>query len=225
MKSGAENRKKTIAAGALGTVALICLVYIYNSLFGGTTTAVPPPTVVQQAKTAPAAAAASTNAKPNELMPSGNAAGVGAKKMATTSASLDPTLDQTAMLRTESLVYTGNGRNIFSALYTPPVKIEKPIAAVRPKPCPPNCPPPPPPPPPPPTCPPQCPPIPLKYFGTAVRADGSRQAFLLSGEDVYLASQGDIIARKYKIVNVGPISVQVEDLAGKYTQTLPLQGG
>ena len=50
-----------------------------------------------------------------------------------------------------------------------------------------------------------------------------RQAFLLSGEDVYLASQGDIVAHKYKIVSIAPNSVLVEDLTNSNTQTLPLQ--
>jgi hypothetical protein len=74
-----------------------------------------------------------------------------------------------------------------------------------------------PPPPPPP------PPINLKFFGTAVRTNGVRQAFLLNGEDVYLAAAGDIVARKYKIVSIGANSIQVEDLQYSDTQTLPLQ--
>jgi hypothetical protein len=73
-----------------------------------------------------------------------------------------------------------------------------------------------PPPPPPP------PPINLKFFGVAVRANGAQQAFLLSGEDVYLASQNDIVARKYKIVTINATSIQVEDLTNHNTQTLPL---
>jgi hypothetical protein len=44
VRAGAENRKKTIAAGALGAVALVCVFIMYNSLFGGTSSA-PPPTV------------------------------------------------------------------------------------------------------------------------------------------------------------------------------------
>ena len=73
------------------------------------------------------------------------------------------------------------------------------------------------------TGPPPPPPINLKYFGTELTADGRKQAFLLSGEDVYMASQGDIVARKYKIVNIGATSIQVEDLSNQNTQTLPLQ--
>jgi hypothetical protein len=137
--------------------------------------------------------------------------------MASTSASLDPTLDESAMLRTESLGYSGIGRNIFSAIYmSPGVVIPRNMPSARPgavKPVVPTAPVGPPPP----------PPINLKFFGTAIRANGLRQAFLLNGEDVYLASVGDIVARKYKIVSISSNSIQVEDLQTANTQSLPLQ--
>jgi hypothetical protein len=50
-----------------------------------------------------------------------------------------------------------------------------------------------------------------------------RQAFLLQGDDVFLASAGDIVARRYKIVSIAANSIQVEDLTNNNTQTLPLQ--
>ena len=56
--------------------------------------------------------------------PSGNVA----KSLGTTSAQLDPTLRMEAMLVTESLVYSGTGRNIFSASSVP-VETPKPIAS------------------------------------------------------------------------------------------------
>jgi hypothetical protein len=116
-------------------------------------------------------------------------------------------------------VYTGTGRNIFSAVYTPPAAvIPTKVPGVRTKPGPYVAPAPPPPPLP---CPPSCPPIPLKFFGTATRG-GLRQAFLLSGEDVYLASPGDIVARRYKVGTINGNSVSVEDLTNHFTQTLPL---
>ncbi len=216
MKPGSENRKKTITAGALGMVALICVVYMYNTLFGGPST--PPPTAAPVIATAPASKAAVTasgNAGSSTL--AGNAPGVAAVKMASTSSSLDPTLDEAAMLRTESLVYSGSGRNIFSAIYTPPVtEIKKPIAPARTGPVAP-------PPPPVPQGPPPPPPINLKFFGTAKRGSGQMQAFLLQGEDVYLAAEGDIVARKYKIVSISNNGIRVTDLQNNNTQTLPLQ--
>lgn len=120
------------------------------------------------------------------------------------------------MLRTESLVYSGSGRNIFSMTYTAPVELPKNVPSARPGAAAavvvPTGPPPPPPP----------PPINIKYFGTAVRANGVRQAFLLQGEDVYLASVGDIVARRYRIVNISPTNIQVEDLVYSDMQSIPL---
>src|SRR5437879_9788937 len=140
--------------------------------------------------------------------------GPAAKKLGTTSAQLDPTLRMQAMLVTESLAYSGSGRNIFSP-NSMPVDIPKPIVAVRPKPGPPPPPPPPPGPPPP-------PPIDLKSFGTATDADGKREAFLLHGDDVFLASDGEIVQRKYKVISISANSILVEDMANNNRQTLPL---
>jgi hypothetical protein len=117
------------------------------------------------------------------------------------------------MLVTEKLVYSGSGRNIFSA-ESAPVEIPKAIASARPKPVVPVYTPPPGPPPP--------PPIDLKFFGTATSANGKRQAFLLHGQDVFLASDGDIVQRRYRIVGVTANSILVEDMPNNNRQTLPL---
>ncbi|GGA66072.1 hypothetical protein GCM10011507_17110 [Edaphobacter acidisoli] len=139
-----------------------------------------------------------------------------AKNVGTTAAQLDPTLRMGPMLRTESLVYSGSGRNIFSAA-SAPVDIPKPIAPARPKgPVVPVYTPPVGPPPP--------PPIDLKFFGTETSAGGQKRAFLLKGEDVYLASAGDIVARRYKVDSIGANGIVVEDLTDNNKQTLPLLG-
>ena len=223
MKQGTENRKKMIAAGGLGTAALLCVIYAYNQLFGGTTnpaaTAAPTPaTAAPATATATTSTSASRNANAaNATAPSVIIPGAAARKIATSSAALDPTLDQTSMLRTEHLVYSGTGRNIFSATYTPPPPpVPKNIPPARPVQAPVYVAPAP-------TGPPPPPPINLKFFGTATRAGGQKQAFLLQGEDVYLASPGDIVARKYKIGAIGSSSLQVTDLQNNNTQTLPLQ--
>jgi len=218
MKAGAENRKKTIMAGALGAVALCCIFYAYNALFGGASAA-PPPTVAPikapaRATTGVAPAQMTAQTGDNTNRPS--MPGVDAARLATTSASLDPTLDETAMHRAESLVYSGTGRNIFSLTYTPPpVTMPSHVPPPRPKPLPP--------PPPAYTGPPPPPPINLKFFGTARHGNGPVQAFLLQGDNVYLASAGEIVAHKYKIVAINLNSIQVEDLQYNNTQTLPLQ--
>jgi len=218
MKSGAENRKKTIAAGALGAVALVCIFIMYNSLFGGTSPA-PPPSAApakQPARATGAAAPAQTATQVPANAARNSMPGVDAVKLASTSASLDPTLDETAMHRAENLVYQGNGRNIFSLTYTPPPVIPSHVPPPRPKPTPITLPAAPVGPPPP-------PPINLKFFGTAKRASGPMQAFLLQGDNVYLASVGEIVAHKYKIIAINLNSIQVEDLQYNNTQTLQLQ--
>ncbi len=159
---------------------------------------------------APAPAAVVTTAR------AGYAPNGAAKNVGTTAAQLDPTLKMGPMLRAESLVYSGSGRNIFSAS-SGPIDIPKPIAPARPRgPVAPVVTAPAGPPPP--------PPIDLKFFGTET-ANGQRRAFLLKGEDVYLASPGDIVARRYKVDSIGTNSVVVEDLTDNNRQTLPLLGG
>jgi hypothetical protein len=202
----ADQQKKGAAVGAF---VLLAAGILYYELRDDSPAPVAPPVVI----TAPARSAPAAGAVP--ALPSGNMVGAAAKKLGTTSAQLDPTLRMGPMLVTESLVYSGSGRNIFSA-NSAPVDIPKPVAAVRPvKAAPPGPPPPPPGPPPP-------PPIDLKFFGTATAANGTRRAFLLHGEDVFLASDGDIVQRRYKVVTISANSVLVEDMTNNNKQSLPL---
>ncbi len=164
----------------------------------------PAPPVAPVTVVAPAAAGAARGT-----------AGGEAKRLGTTSAQLDPTLRMGPMLVTESLVYSGSGRNIFSA-NSAPVELPKLVASVRTGqaaaksgPVMPSGPPPP-------------PPIELKFFGTVTSASGMRRAFLLHGDDVFLASDGDVVQRRYKIVTVLTNSIVVDDLANNNKQTLPL---
>lgn len=229
MKGGAENRKKTIALGVLAAGALCGVLYNLYSAFGGPNT--PPSSVAPVAAPAVRQTLVTSRTGAANIESSGTRAtsgagangsapaipGVAAQKVASTSASLDPTLDQTAMLRTEGLVYSGSGRNIFSSTYTAPVialprNVPPPRPSMQPVAAPsiPSGPPPP-------------PPIPLKFFGTAQRARGAKQAFLLSGEDVYLALPGDIVAKRYRVDQITPYGIQMTDLTNNNSQTLPLQ--
>jgi hypothetical protein len=200
MRIGTEDKKKLGVLGVVGVFGIGAAVWIYSQL----STPDAPPAAAPVVVTGPTAPAAK---KP---------VGSAAKSVGTTSAQLDPTLRMGPMLVTESLVYSGSGRNIFS-MTSAPIDIPKPIATARPKaPEVPVYTPPPGPPPP--------PPIDLKFFGTATSADGKRRAFLLKGDDVFLASDGDIVQRRYKIVTISGNSVLVEDMANNNRQTLPLIG-
>jgi len=218
----ARDKKQTIVVSIFGVLLLLFMVFAYNAFFGGSANpaAVSAPNPASHpvaTRSSTSTATGGSDRNPNAARSGmGLVAGVAATKMASTSSSLDPTLDESAMLRTESLVYSGTGRNIFSTTYTAPIAIPKNVPKARPNAAQqaaqaalPTGPPPP-------------PPINLKFFGTALRANGVRQAFLLNGEDVYLAGAGDIVARKYKILSVGTASIQVEDLQSQNIQSLPL---
>ena len=72
------------------------------------------------------------------------------------------------------------------------------------------------------TGPPPPPPIDLKFFGYEGQPAGTKRAFLLHGDDVFIASEGDVVDHHYRVVKIAPMSVQVEDIPYKNTQTLPL---
>ncbi len=122
---------------------------------------------------------------------------------------LDPTLRLDWLRASEDVKYEGKGRNIFRAGSEPP-PVE--TAQVTPRNTQPDVPPGPPPP----------PPINLKYYGFASKPGQPRQAFLSQGEDVFIAGEGDIVNRRYKVVRIGPVSVEVEDLQYNHRQVLPL---
>lgn len=201
MNLGTGNRRQTITAVTLGVFALGACFYIYEELFatGGST-----PSSAPMATSAPAPAQSASGA-------SGHAA-----RPVAASGTLDPTLHMQAMLVSEAVTYSGAGRNIFSAQSAPPPipKAQfppRPAPAPPPVPCPPNCPPPPPP-----------PPIDMKFFGIEIAPNGARQACLLHGDAVFIASAGDVVLRRYKVLAIEPKSIQVQDMQNNNTQVLPL---
>jgi hypothetical protein len=198
LKLGAEDKKKVYIASALGVVVLGLAVYNLKDSFGGSAPApAPPPTVTQ---TAPRPARSSSGSRE-------------ASKLAAP-VNLDPTLHPELMAQAESLEYTGNGRNIFS-LTSVPVDIPQAVKTARateqqavvPTGPPPVAPP---------------PAIDLRFFGFSSRQSGVRRAFLLKGDDVFIASEGEIVDHRYKVVKIAPTSVQVEDIPYSDTQSLPL---
>jgi len=67
------------------------------------------------------------------------------------------------------------------------------------------------------------PPIPLRFYGYVTQArQGAKRAFFLEGEEIFVASEGDVVKKRYKIVRIGVNSAVVEDIQHKHEQTLPL---
>jgi hypothetical protein len=79
------------------------------------------------------------------------------------------------------------------------------------------------------------PPITLKYYGyTAQRSDGRKRAFFSEGDctanasptapecDIFVAAEGDLILKRYKVIRIGPSSAEVEDTQFNHTQPLPI---
>ena len=68
-------------------------------------------------------------------------------------------------------------------------------------------------------------PVDLKFYGYAGPKNGGKKVFLFKGEDIFLAKEGDVVDRHYKIVHVGTTSVEVQDVLTNHTETIPLSAG
>ena len=131
----------------------------------------------------------------------------GPRGAASAAQSLDPTLRLGLLASVEGVQYKGSGRNIFRGQEEAP--IPKPVASALKTPA----------------GPPPPPPINLKFYGFASKPGESRKVFLSQGEDIFIAAEGDIVNRRYRIVRIGVNSVEVEDLLDKRHQVLPLTQG
>ena len=196
MRLGTENKRQVYMLIGLLVVLFGFGGYEIYKMFGGGSSYTPPPPAIAQYKSAPGSPAAS---------------GPDAQKLSNTG--LDPTLHLERLALNESVEYAGTGRNIFSA-QSAPVKIEEPLKSARVEPAAPVQTGPPPPPAP--------PKIELKYFGYSLSKDKSIKAFLVHGDDIFMAKMGEIVDHRYKVGSISPGSVQITDLAYNNTQTVPL---
>lgn len=190
---GTQDKKKVAIAGGLGVAVLALAIH---TIFGGSPTSTPlPPPAEPTALAGPSASPARASAANGET-------------------SLDPRLYPGLMAENENYLYNGNGRDIFAEQAGPPaaVNIEKVKGPIRPSmqmaanagPAGP-------------------PPVDLKFFGyEAPKNGGPRRAFLLNGDNVFVAGVGDVVSHRYRVVQIAPSSIQVEDLPYSDTQTLPL---
>lgn len=126
---------------------------------------------------------------------------------------LDPTLELDLLKQSEDTKYEGNGRNIFAMGSAPVIPVPKSsgatdVADARRTP-PPYVP----------------PPINLKFFGFANRPGEPKRIFLSQGEDVFIAGEGDIVDRRYRVLHISTAAVEVEDVLTNNRQSIPLTQG
>jgi hypothetical protein len=197
---GFENKKQTMWAAVLGAVALLVLAYELIPMFMGSST---PSSSAQAAASSPTRASSRSGTK-------------GGKKPRVEN--LDPTLRLDLLASSEQTLYEGNGRNIFVS-QAEDVVIPKPGStgvtdtqiAIKGYQTP--------------TIP-QAPPIPLRFYGFASSAGEPKSIFLKLGEDVFVAGEGEIVDRRYKVIRISPTSVEIQDVVNSGPpQSIPLTQG
>jgi hypothetical protein len=209
---GNASKGKIVVVGALIVVGLVGVAYEFYNQFS-----------TSSAPTARTAAITSTSGTEN--VPAARAtarqgtqkrteSGEEAKKL--TNPGIDPTIHFGLLAQSEDVEYEGTGRNIFSADSAPAI-IPKPIVPARPGPGAPDViaasgPPPPPKP----------PAIDLKYFGYTEGKDKSMVAFFVHGDDIFMATAGQIVDHRYKVGTIKPTTVDITDMSYNNTQTLNL---
>lgn len=207
MQLGLENKKKAMWAAVLGGVAVIVFAYEVIPLFIGSST-----------PSSSAEAAAPTLIHTPLPRPSGKAALKLGKRPRVES--LDPTLRLDLLAMSEKTQYEGNGRNIFVS-QAEDVVIPQPkgpghtdVAGGEDQSIyhPPT--------------PPAAPPIPLKFYGFASSPGEPKKIFLKLGEDVFVAGEGEIVDRRYKVIRISNTSVEIQDVLNSGPpQSIPLTTG
>ncbi len=200
MKLGLENKKQTMWAAVLGVVALLAVAYEVIPFFSGSST---PASSAQAAAPLPTRSPSRSSTRPGKKPRVEN---------------LDPTLRLDLLASSEQTLYEGSGRNIFVSR-AEDVVIPTPIAPGSPDA---NkgadqyrTPTPPPP-----------PPIPLKFYGFASSPGEPKKIFLKKGEDVFVAGEGEIVDRRYKVIRIAAASVEIQDMVNSGPpQNIPLTPG
>lgn len=201
MNLGAENRNKVIAAVSLVIIAVVLMATRFSGFLGlGSSNAASPTSVDMPIV-------------PARPLPAARATGRNASRKQSAAQSLDPTLRTNLLKISEDTKYEGNGRNIFRAFVDIPKTVASVVASEPTQQAQgPALPPPP-------------PPIDLKFYGYATPTGGTRRIFLAQGEDVFIAREGDIVDRRYKVVRISPTAVEILDVLSNNRQSIPLTQG
>jgi hypothetical protein len=196
---GFENKKQTTWAAVLGVVAVLALAYQLIPWFTGSST---PASSAEAAAPVAPRVTVRTGTKPGKKPRVEN---------------LDPTLRLDLLASSEQTVYQGNNRNIFvsQAEEIPQPKGTGVIDAQKAEEIKYHLPTPPP-----------APPIPLKFYGFASSPGEPKKIFLKQNEDVFVAGEGEIVNRRYKVIHISPTSVEIQDMVySGPPQNIPLTQG
>jgi len=206
---GFENRKQVIVAATLGVVALVTIAYWFL------------PSSSTIASTTPVTTAIDPHAlTANTARPGTHHGSVSTAKKVRPAPDLDPTLHLQELTSAEQVSYEGSGRNIFISQADAVIPIPQtngttdkgkpngkdpiytpPAVAQQPA-------------------------IPLKFFGFASQPGESRKVFLSKDTDVFIAGEGEIVDRRYKVVRISATSVEIQDLVvSGPAQNIPLIQG
>lgn len=219
---GAEP-KKVAALGVLGFIAIGA--YFFNRTPSGES---PAPARPVNSNAPQTSVPATVTRRPNRVGRNGQSAALQEfrpslkpkKAEEINRAEIDPTLRMDLLEKVQSVGIEGGTRSLFESSSAPaqmaklvkePPKVIPAKRVVGPMPAV-KIPEPPP------------PPIPLKFYGFVnPRKAGAKRAFFLDGEDIIVATEGQLIKNRYKIVRIGVNSAVVEDTQMKNNQqTLPL---
>jgi len=197
-----ENKRQARIAIILGVVTLIVCAYELIPMFSGSSgpsssAEAAGPSLARPAASKPGAKGAKPAPKPREE-------------------SLDPTLQLDLLATSEKKQYEGAGRNIFVSQREEvaiPTPVAPPVTDLQPAYTGPPTPPPP-------------PPIPLKFYGFANSPGEPRKVFLKNGDDVFVAGEGEIVDRRYKVIRITATSVDIQDMVySGPPQSIPLTQG
>jgi hypothetical protein len=222
---GAEPKKVAILA-----VLLVLAVYFYISNRSSSTSAnvAPPPTGAAPPLTGPRVPARPVSKQgrggQSKMRDDSKPSLKPKKDEEVDRSTIDPTLRLDLLAKLKNVKVEGGSRSLFdmgpAVAAVPsqpePKQIIPVYAKIGPEPKPP-----PPPPPPDPTA----PPIPLKFYGFVSQTKaGVRRGCFLDGDEPIIASEGQLLKSRYKIVRIGVNSAVLEDTQFKKNnqQTLPL---
>ena len=65
----------------------------------------------------------------------------------------------------------------------------------------------------------------MKFYGFANSPGEPKKVFLKNGDDVFVAGEGEIVDRRYKVVRISQNAVEILDVLSNNRQSIPLTQG